>query len=51
VPRVWLWLVALGVFLIVLGGLGWLSGSTPWWYVLLGVTNLMVGLSMRPRNR
>jgi len=50
-PRVWAWLVALGVFLIVLGGIGWSSGETPWWYILLGVSNLMVGLSMRRRIR
>jgi len=50
-PRIWIWLVALGAFLILLGGIGWLSGDTPWWYVLLGVSNLMVGLSMRPRGR
>lgn len=50
-PRLWTWLVVLGAFLILLGGIGRLSGDTPWWYVLLGLSNLMVGLIMRPKNR
>lgn len=48
--RVWLWVVIPGLFLIAVGLAGWMAGSTPFWYVLLGVSNLMIGLSLRRRR-
>jgi hypothetical protein len=47
--RLWLWLACLGALLIVLGTLGWLSGRSEWWYILLGVSVLLSGLGMRRR--
>ena len=48
--RVWLWVVIPGIFLIAVGLVGWMAGSTPFWYVLLGVSDLLIGLSLRSRR-
>ena len=48
--RLWLWLACVGALLIVLGTLGWLSGRSEWWYILLGVSVLLSGLGVRRRR-
>ena len=49
--RVWLWLVVLGTFLLVVGSFAAITGETSWLYALLGLSNLMVGLSLRTRQK
>jgi bacteriorhodopsin len=50
VKHTWLWLVIPGVFLLFVGLIGWISDDSPFWYVLLGLSNVIIGVSLRRRR-